>query len=410
MKLCFSNRLVGIAGILSALALTLHAAQAEMAQLAVTSGSDIVPTTANAYAYHWWDAFANNAAGLVNFKAGDTSSLLRHKQHGMVESDKHITSDAAERAGKLSHVAKQGVGGIKQQAGKDARQAAKRVKHVGQMVHTGVPANEGRLALSVESTNNVIRNRGKWLRSVYGQLTGHIEALGSATRGASSQLRSKLRMGLSKLNDLASTDVVSTWLESMVAGSDKEVIMQYIQDLYQVSQQAHAQLEAKLEAQGAVLKSIADSYMHKQLPVAGLYGPLTAFMLVYLVSTIWSHRADMSHRIRQLTEAATADAGTTRLLQQEGVSAMEAIVAMSVHLAIVPTVTALLVVMELNGSPGWLVISSYTCLFASMLVAANPALLAGIWPGDDMGNAEHRLATGIAMFVAVSCFAQTVHG
>ncbi|KAJ2024565.1 hypothetical protein IWW57_003684 [Coemansia sp. S610] len=444
MKFYFS---IGLAGVLAALALALRLARAEMARLTETSGLDLAPTTTNAYAYRWWDAFTNHAADLVNYKASCTSSMLSHAQHGMAESDKYMTSDASKQAVpakdsaecleddghkeqredapgrveyagihvqdeavKPGHVAKQGVGGIKQQAGNGATQAAKRVKHVGQTVHSRVPADEGRLALSVESTSNVIRSQGKWLHSVYSRLTDHIETLGSATRGASSQLRSKLGTGLSKLNDLASTDAVSTWLESMVAGGDKEAVTRYIQDLYRMSQQAHAQLEAKLETQGAVLKSIADSYMRKQLPLAGLYGSLATLMLVYLVSTIWCHRADMSHRMRQLAEAVATEAGTARMLQHESISAMEAIVAVSVYLAIVPMVTVLLVVMELNGSPSWLVVSSYTCLLAGMLVAANPALLAGIWPGDDMGNAEQRLAVGIAMFIAVSCLAQTVHG
>ncbi|KAJ2809753.1 hypothetical protein H4S07_003080 [Coemansia furcata] len=249
---------------------------------------------------------------------------------------------------------------------------------------------------------------------MYCQLTEKVQAFGSATLGASSQLRSRLKAGLSKLNDLASTDggkgADSAWSKSAVTGASKESIMQHVQNLHQVYQHAHAQLKSKLEAHGVVLEKIAGSYMSRRLPLTGFYGPLTALMLMYLVCDIWRHRADMRHCMRQSTEVETVGAEATHAFQQEILLVSEAMVTASVYLAVVPMVIILLVVMELNGSPSWLVISSYTCLLADMLVATNPVLLGGIWPGGDTGDVEQRLAAGITVFIAVCCLAQTVYG
>ncbi|KAJ2884873.1 hypothetical protein H4R27_001778 [Coemansia aciculifera] len=462
MQFYSGNRSTGmqLATISVAFILMLPVAHSELVPPTVTSGLDQVPATAKEHAYHWWDVFTNNAAGLIKSKADDTNNMLSD-----AVSDKHITSNVAEQAGqakdgveylgirvkenaqdighkvqqdavkakqqaqdnveyvgirvqdeagKLGRMAKQEAADAKQQAGEGTVQAAKRVKYVGQAAHDKAYDERRRLAQGAESARNNVCSQGGWLHRIYCRLGDQAKALGSATRGASNQLRSKLKAGLRKLNDLASTDDKedggSTWPESVIAGASKETIMDYVQSLNQMSQHAHAQLKSKLEAQEAVLESIAGSYVFKQLPLAGFYGPLVALMLIYLVGDIWSRRADMCHRMRQRVEAAAIGTETTRAFQEENISASEAMVAASVHLAVVPMVILLLVVMELNGSPGWLVISSYTCLLAGMLATANPMLLASIWSGDDMGNVEQRLAVGITMITAVSCLAQTMYG
>ncbi|KAJ1895389.1 hypothetical protein GGI09_004880 [Coemansia sp. S100] len=453
MKLYSGNRSAGMlpATVSVAFVLMLHLARSELVPTTAT-GVDQALATGEEHAYHWWDVFSRNAAVLLNNMLSD------------VGPDKYIISDAAEKAGqakegveylgirvkdsiqdvghnvqqdaakakeqaqnnveyvgarvqdeagRLGHVAKQEAADAKQQARKGPVQAAKRVKHVGQAAHDKAYDEGSRLAQGAESTGNNDRSQGRWLRRVYCRLADQAEALGSATRGASNQLRSKLKAGLCKLNDLANADAKeggdSTWPESVVAGASQETIMEYVRGLNQMSQHAHAQLKSKLEAQEAVLKSIAGSYVLKQLPLAGFYGPLAALMLIYLVGNIWSHRADICHRMRQRAEAAAGGAETARAFQ-ENISASEAMVDASMHLAVVPMVIVLLVIMELNGSPGWLVIASYTCLLAGMLVTANPVLLASIWSGDDMGSIEQRLAVGIPAIAAVGCLVQTMYG
>ncbi|KAJ2021100.1 hypothetical protein GGI01_000646 [Coemansia sp. RSA 376] len=455
MKLYSGNRSAGMlpATVSVAFVLMLHLARSELVPTTVPSGVDQALATGEEHAYHWWDVFSSNAADLLNnmlsdvgpdkYSISDAAEKAGQAKEGVeylgirvkdsiqdvghnVQQDaakakeqaqnnvEYVGARVQDEAGRLGHVAKQEAADAKQQAREGPAQAAKRVKHVGQAAHDKAYDEGSRAAQGAESTGNNDRSQDRWLRRVYCRLADQVEALGSVTRGASNQLRSKLKAGLYKLNDLANADAKeggdSTWPESVVAGASQETIMEYVQGLNQMSQHAHAQLKSKLEAQEAVLKSIAGSYVLKQLPLAGFYGPLAALMLIYLVGNIWSHRADICHRMRQRAEAAAGGAETTRTFQEENVSASEAVVDASVHLAVVPMVIVLLVIMELNGSPSWLVIASYTCLLAGMLVTANPVLLASIWSGDDMGSIEQRLAVGILIITAMGCLVQTMYG
>ncbi|KAJ2323714.1 hypothetical protein GGI00_005543, partial [Coemansia sp. RSA 2681] len=430
----------------------LQAALAELVPPTVTSDLDQVPATAKDHSYHWWDVFTNNAAGFVKPKKDDANDVLTHAQHGVGETGKNVASNAEypgvrvqenaqplghkirqdvanakqqaqgnieyigtrvqDEAEKLGQKAKQEAADAKQQAEEGAAHAAKRVRQVSQAAHSKASAEGKRLAQAAEQAMEGVRNPGRGLRSVYNRVSDQVGALGSAARGAGNQLRSSLKAGLYKLRDLASTSeesMASEWPEALFAGGSNEAIAQYAQQLSSASQHAHAQLKAQVEAQGAVLESIAGSYVFMRLPLAGFYGSLAALMLIYLVGDVWRHKDDMSHKMRQRAEAAAVGAETTRAFHQENILASEAMVAASIHLAVVPMVVVLLIIMELNGSPGWLVIASYTCLLAGMLAAANPALLASIWDVDGMGSIEQCLAVGIAMIAAVSCLAQTVY-
>ncbi|KAJ2902824.1 hypothetical protein GGI21_004507, partial [Coemansia aciculifera] len=389
------------------------------------------------HAYHWWDVFTSNAVGLVKSKSDDTNYALSHAQHDAVEAGKHVTSKAEyiaqdmsrkiqqnaadakqqaqdnveyigirvqEEAEKLGQTAMQEAADMKQKTEDDAKHAAKRVKQVGQ---------DAFAYGAKQATENVQTRGGGWLRRTYNRISHQAEALGSATRGAGNHLRSRLKAGLAKLHDLASTSGDSTsseWPKTLFGDGSHEAIVQYAQHLSNAAQYANAQLKEKVEAQGAVLESIAGSYVFMRLPLAGLYGSLVALMLIYLVSNAWRHMSDESHKTHQRAEAAAASAETTCTLQQENTLTSEAMVTASMHLTVVPMVVMLLIIMELNGSPSWLLIVSYTSLLAGMLAAANPALLASIWDVDGMGNIEQRLAVGVTFIVAIGCLAQTVYG
>ncbi|KAJ2741828.1 hypothetical protein GGI20_004923 [Coemansia sp. BCRC 34301] len=400
---------------------------------------------AKEHAYRWWDVFASNAASLVKSKVNDANSMLGHAQSDAAKAGKQVTSNAEylglcaqkntqdashniwrdavnakqqaqdnveyvgmraqDGAEKLGQMAKQEAVDAKQQAEEGARHAPKRIKQVSQAAYSKASTEGKRMAQGIEQAAGGDRNQARWLHNVLSRVSCQAEALGSATRGADNQLRSRLKVGLYKLRDLAGTSVesmTSEWPEEPFASGSSEAIARYAQQLSSASQHANAQLKAQVEAQGAVLESIASSYVFMRLPLAGFYGSLVALMLIYLVGEVWRNKDDMSHKMRQRAEAAN--------IGVETMDACEGMVATSIRLAIVPMVVVLLIVMELNGSPGWLVIASYTCLLASMLAAANPALLASIWDADGMGNIEQRLAAGITVIAAVSCLAQTVYG
>ncbi|KAJ2302123.1 hypothetical protein IWW55_003567 [Coemansia sp. RSA 2706] len=402
--------------------------------------------------YHWWDVFTSRAADYLGPKADDAEQLADQAQRSAVKAGGYITShaadfgnhvadnaqsltrhakdrmgifgsrakqqgeklgeqvagsaedlahDAKERAGLFGHWAKS----EGEQLGKQARQAAGHAKQAGMTAHERADAQGRRVMHNAEQTAEDLNRHGvDAFRTFCRRITGQAQ-------GAGSHLRAELKSGLEHLGDmLGSLGASPSWPEAVFEGTKDPMFTKYIQELGQVSKQANAQIQARLDAHTTILERMVRSHLSTQLPLASVYVPVLALLLVYLANSVWFRRNELRRRARQSARVADRNDGSARTIQNDLDFVSDAIANACAYLVLIPMAVVLLVVMELSGMAGWLITSSYTCLVAGTVATAQPAFLVNVWSTDDIASVGQRLAIGIITLAAVCCFYHAVLG
>ncbi|KAJ2156013.1 hypothetical protein GGF46_005468 [Coemansia sp. RSA 552] len=389
--------------------LVLAAAVVALLCAARLAGAELVPPTVtdppfpgptHEAEFHWWDVFTSRAAAYLVPAANKADNILDDARKGAAQAGDHLTRGAAQygdrvadEAGNLAHRAKQ-----------DARYATKRVWQAGMAAQEEVDAQGKKAAHKAETTADSLNQ--------YGQ--GFLHRIYATTRGAGSSLRADLKAGLEKLGNMVGTlghGASPSWPETVFEGTKDPVFSKYIHDLGHASEQATAQLRSKLDVHTEILEKMIRSHLSGQLPLAGCYAPLLTLILLYLASTVWCRKAELRRRLQlQLNGTSSQGSGRSSAVQQEYMLALDKITGSCAYLMLVPVAITLLVIMELGGMAGWLISSSYTCLIAGTVAAAQPALLASLWPRDDAANIGQRLAIGTTVIAAVCCLAHSTFG
>ncbi|KAJ1728948.1 hypothetical protein LPJ61_003767 [Coemansia biformis] len=218
-------------------------------------------------------------------------------------------------------------------------------------------------------------------------------------RSTGSQLRGELRAGLERLGDLVGAmgrGASPSWPEAVFEGTKDPAFAKYIHDLGHASQQAHTQVRSRLDDHAAILKRMIHVYQPLKLPLAGRYVPLLALLLATYARSILAHGAQ-----RRPVAPRAGGRGAAHASQQA--VGLSEVTASCAYLMLVPMAAVQLVVMELCGVAGWIVVASYSLLIAgAAATAAQHSFLASIVSSDIAGMAR-RVTVGTMVAAAACC-------
>lgn len=352
--------------------------------------------TVEEHAYHWWDAFTSRASDVIGANKqenGDSNMFAKEGQQ------------VASQAGSLASQAKDKVADKAHQGEQKVSKDAKDAKREAEILEGQIKNKAARDAQAAKE--NLGRKTG-CISSVYSRIV-------KAIRGASSELRSEMQAGLDQLHALANaaSETTPDWpgITSLNNGSS---LSDYARELREASKNAHMQVRSQLAAQAELLESVAQSFIATRLPLAGVYLPVVSLVVIYLVGTIWNRSAETNHRIRCQTSVSVAGSDST--VEESSASQKQNALDASIistargYLVIVPISTLLLTVMELNGSPSWLIMANYTLLLAGTAVATQPEPLGCIWRNEQIVATGRNMAIGTTAIAAGSCLIQTLYG
>ncbi|KAJ2851705.1 hypothetical protein IWW36_000850 [Coemansia brasiliensis] len=303
---------------------------------------------------------------------------------------------AKEQAGMFGHRVK-----------REGENVADRVK--GMASHEYVDA-QGRKFMHNAKDATEQFNQG-FLHNLYSRIIGQAQNTAAATRGASSHLRHELKCGLERLGDMLGTigheGASPSWPEAVFEGTKDPMFSKYINELGQVSKQVNARIQSQLDVHSSILEKMALAHLSAQVPLASIYVPVLAMLLIILANQIWTRKRQL-HQLAQLQArvAASANGNRTRVIEHGNDVDSTA----SMYLTLLPLAILLLVVMELSGMAGWLLTSCYTCLVAGTVAATQPSFLTNVWSSDDIHNVGQRLAIGVTTLAAGCCFIHAIFG
>ncbi|PIA14474.1 hypothetical protein COEREDRAFT_82745 [Coemansia reversa NRRL 1564] len=383
------------------------------------------PVAVGEHEYHWWDVLTSRASGYLAPNADKVDNMIDRAQRSASKAGGHITDNAAN----LGKEAADNVKGMTQDAkreagwfGGQARHAAKQVKQAANYAQEEVNAQGRRAAQNAEDTlDEIYRQEKGLLHRIYDRFVNQARNVAAATRGAGGQLRTELRSGLVKLGDMVGAlghSASPLWPEAVFDGTRDPIFSKYISELGQVSKQANAQIRSKLDTHSEILENIVRSHLSSQLPLASCYAPVLALLLIYLVNSLLTRKADLRNRIQLQRIAAASgrnnnsnsNSAILQANQQECALASDTIATSCAYLIVVPMTIVLLVIMETSGMAGWLITSSYTCLIAGTVAAMKPSFLVNVFDSNDIENIGQRLAIGITTITAVSCLLHSAFG
>ncbi|KAJ2617803.1 hypothetical protein H4S08_000183 [Coemansia sp. RSA 1365] len=381
------------------------------------------PVAVGEHEYHWWDVLTSRASGYLAPNADNVDNMIDRAQRSASKAGEYITDnaanlgkEAADNAKGMTHDAKREAGWFSGQA----RHAARQVKQAANYAQEEVNAQGRKAAQNAEDTlDEIYRQEKGLLHRIYDRFVSQIRNAAATTRGAGGQLRKELRSGLVKLGDMVGAlgqSASPLWPEAVFDGTRDPIFSKYISELGQVSKQANAQIRSKLDTHSEILENIVRSHLSSQLPLASCYAPVLALLLIYLVNSVLTRKAELRNRIQLQRIAAASGRNNSsnnvilQANQQECALASDTIATSCAYLIVVPMTIVLLVIMETSGMAGWLITSSYTCLIAGTVAAMKPSFLVNVFDSNDIENIGQRLAIGITTITAVSCLLHSAFG
>ncbi|KAJ2557222.1 hypothetical protein EV175_001479 [Coemansia sp. RSA 1933] len=365
------------------------------------------------HSYHWWDVLTSGASGFFGPKMDDASSVFDEAEQKAYLAGKYAASNAEQ----LEQNAKEGAQYLGRKARRDSARAARHIKQEGQNAYRKADAEGKRRA---HDMRHAMDSKGEYSRGylsgAFSRLSSHIWGIVSATRGASSHLRTDIKAGLEKLGDMVGSmneGASPSWPEAVFDGTRDQAFSKYIHELSHASQIANDQIRTKLDIHSAMLASMARSHLASNLKLSGCYIPILVLISLYALAKDWCRNARSSrqHTPVQGDRKSTSDSHNLQSLEQGGNNpGTNALVAANTAMAVISLASVLLAVMEFNGVAGWLVASCYTALIAGMVAAAEPSFLAGTMSSGNSAGVGLRLAIGVTAISAASCLIHTFFG
>ncbi|KAI8324802.1 hypothetical protein GQ54DRAFT_295957 [Martensiomyces pterosporus] len=244
------------------------------------------------------------------------------------------------------------------------------------------------------------------------KVASEVDRIADLTRGATSGDREFAQANMEKLRNamVKAGGNPPQWPDTLFDANSDPMVARYIYELNQAARLAHSELSDQIALHLAVIEPTVRGFLSTRLPLAGMFSPVVAFLLIYLICDVWRRKAAMRRRARMQMDAARVGAVASRAFQQECDLVSDAITTTCAYLAILPITTILLMVMEINGTASWLISSSYMCLIAATAIAAQPSFLASIWSRQSLIGIGQRLAIGIMTITGTCCFIHAVRG